>query len=175
MVSSDSDSLVWGLVPANSDLEEPNSRHFSKRNAVKIPASDRYLSSVWTAFSRRVDPGSKRYLIVGPRVEFVDVDEGAPCPEGGILVPSDYQVGHEIEQAERASAITQNIASWAEKNHVFPSALKKSGREHPRSAVCAPQEGSLLARLIAELDQSDQRRLAIPLDIIAKLVNARVK
>lgn len=174
ILSSDSDPLVWGLLPAMAPLEEPNSRHFSRRDVVKVPASDRYLSSVWTAFGRAVEQGRQRYLILGARIEFVDVDNGQPTPADGILIPREYQVGGDVAQSERANVISEKIAAWADENNVLLSALKKENRAQARSLVYSASDDSLLVRLIFELDESDRRRLSIPLDIIAKLINAKV-
>lgn len=174
ILTSPSDSLVQGLIPAGKELEADVSRYFERTgDASRDFAGSRVLFNrkLWAAFSRPLRQGLVRAVELKPEVRFFDIEESGTS--GRLVIPEDLIVPFaDSFSSERNGRIYQNILKWVTDNGIDPELVhaKVSGTE-PHS-TCSE---SILSLLLEALDRSELERIAMPLDIVAKLHGKRAK
>jgi hypothetical protein len=123
---------------------------------------------LWLAFSRAIPEGYERRLQLEPYIRFWD--QAPPLSEvaGRLPIPAEYIAKSQRELAThpRGEVILENIRRWMRDNQVDLGNFEEGVR---RAAPKISQHNPLLL-LIASLDESEQKRVSLPLDVIAKLL-----
>lgn len=128
--------------------------------------------ALWLAFSRPIPPGYLRRLQVEPFVRFWDLQPPLAEVAGRLPIGHDYIAPSADQLAPRLrdDVILENIRRWMRDN-----ALDISKFESRWTSVHASKPGittqNPLMQLIAALDEGELKRVTLPLDVIAKLLN----
>lgn len=135
------------------------------RSDQSVPKLNR---GIWLAFSRPIAEGYERRLQLEPHIRFWDQLPPFSEVPGRLPVPTQYIAKPQIEMAthSRAEVVMENIHRWMRENQLDISKFEVGAqRTNPRLSQYNP-----LMLLIASLDESEQKRVSLPLDVIAKLL-----
>lgn len=135
------------------------------RSEQSVPKLNRGL---WLAFSRPIPDGYERRLQLEPSIRFWDQSPPLSDVAGRFPVPAQYIARPQGEMAThpRAEVVMENIHRWMRDNQVDISKFEVGAQ---RTIPKLSQHNPLML-LIASLDESEQKRVSLPLDVIAKLL-----
>lgn len=172
VVVSPHDAKVSIVLPTTAELGGDLSRYFPQRRAistVNAPVVPRYNRAVWAAFSQPVIANATRWLSLEPVVSFADLAQLSSL-DGGLAIASEFIVtsAQIVDPAQRARKIAENIELWAKQTGTAAALLLASAKSTINSSVVS-EKLSLLDLLLASLEESELKRIQIPLDVIAKL------
>lgn len=120
--------------------------------------------AVVVAFTRPIEPGHKRLITLEPITRFDDVPADAEVPDGAKVLEEHFLVLDENTPAEiKGATLLQNIAAWRKSAELQPHEITQKTRSEDRPVI------SVLDLVLSTLDESEQRRINMPLDVIAKL------
>ncbi len=173
LVQSSSHPLVWGVVPKGSVIESPNSVHFGIRSTAAVATVPRYKQGLWTAFSRAMPAGTKRYLHLSAETGgYEDLPESAPAPSGSYFLGEPEVPVGELA-GERVVRITRAIETWIANNKIDRGLVleDKQGIVGP-----APIENDTSLDLLLSLFSPAERiRINVPLDVIERLKSTAIR
>lgn len=175
LLSLPSDPLVMGIVPFDAILQEDKSVYFSRPDSTSPQRTSERVNfdrNIWLAFSRAIPPGCVRAISLKPIVQVLDIPGGTDVTDQ-YLVPAELVVSNvSLPKYERAENISKNILQWATSNKIGLDQIKASFRD---VEFGERNNGSVLSMLLRSLDESDLRRISLPLDIVEKLQNKQAK
>ena len=153
--------VVVGAVPAEveggpSDFDAWLERTHGQ--SVGIPP--RFHPAFWAAFRVPLDENKHRYMGLVPPLRFVD-SYPEDRPEGERYAEIEWEY---IDSDLEPSEVQQNVDDWLEANGLEAAPFLATNRPTARAS-----SEDMLSRLLAALDLDEQKRLAMPLDIVAKL------
>jgi hypothetical protein len=172
ILENPNDANILGLVPKGVELTDDISFYFS-RQAPTGGAPPRYRPSFWAAFAKPMPPGLDRYIRMSD-LRFFDQPETAPAPQGMLRVERERVPPENIVQ--RDVAVQLAITDWLQENSIDRTSVLV-----PRSAQFLSAVGfdaghtSLLELLVTALDDGDLKRFDLPMDVVAKLLRARLQ
>lgn len=168
------DPLVLGMVP----IEEANAPDL---NVLFAPASGEAAHSrgtifdkgLWVAFSHQLVPGYIRKMQFHPEIRYIDVlTESADSVDGTVIPPESILPVGVMPKAERDAQLQKNIVSWLEANKLE----KDLGiARHRDKDILSNSGDSLLSIVLDALDAKERERVALPLDIVAKLLSRKLR
>ncbi|MNN27977.1 hypothetical protein D3C81_1415300 [compost metagenome] len=125
----------------------------------------RYKRGVWLAFTRPIIDGQKRVIKLVSSPFFKDVPSCDEVPEGFVAIANE-----KISQGERtASTVHKNIQAWLSENRLTPAIAEMGDtNEFEKNASGT----SILERMLSVLNESELKRVQLPLDIVNKLLKA---
>lgn len=143
---------VYGIIPDNVD---PN-------DTLPPPARVRYKRKFWGAFISDGAPAI-RYINL-ETLEYDSIEENVHSSPGQVLpIGPEFQVNW--SDPNRLVFAYDSIAKWLRENGLQPS----------RFADSAPRmRASVLSALIASLNSEQLQRTALPLDVVAALLNKQL-
>ncbi|RYM07423.1 hypothetical protein [Sphingobium cupriresistens] len=151
----------WGLVPPEATPERPHAQYFgSKTRRSTSSTTFPYQNALRTAFGRSLEDGLRRFVLHSP-VRFVDLPNGAPNPDGVEVTRDDLAVG-----ADDTTIVT-HVTTWIGRNGLTAADYQPSRSSFMRSAK--PQ-ATALHDLIDMIEPADLDRIALPLDIVRKML-----
>jgi len=165
--------IVTIAVPSAVTIDSANlSQYFPRADpGRKVAQASGVSNAILLAFSRPLAQDRKRAITLSPLVRFEDLSTDAEIQQsakvldrGWIVLPSD-----EPDSNERARKILSNISAWREAVGLDPRAI--AARSKSESSLAR----TVLELLISCLSETDQRRIQIPLDLVAKLHNSQVR
>ena len=154
--------VVVGALPADVDGESTDFDALLERtHGQTLGMPPRFHPAFWAAFRVPLDEDKRRYMSLVPPLRFTDA-----YPEDRPDGDNHAEVGWEYVNSDaEPSAVQRNVDEWLEENGLDAAPfLAASKPSNPRSS---PED--LLGRLLAALPVEDQRRISLPLDIVAKL------
>ncbi len=167
IVQNPNSLLEWGVLPSSVDLPSDIGELFVAKASDEADADHlRYARGVWLAFSKPLEAGMTRYLVVGPPARLHDVEAGEMPPSEGYLIDSAliYEAAGELLPNEaRDEEIESRIRDWAKSKSIELDLLKSKWVERRR------KPGMKLIIDLSVLSQSEKSRILIPLDIFEKL------
>jgi hypothetical protein len=115
-------------------------------------------------------PGCKRVITLSPSVRFADISIDAEVPGSSKVLDRKWIVTPEDipDNNERSRTILGNITEWRESHELEPSAITAK----PKSYALEPK--SVLELMMSCLSEAEQKRINLPLDLVAKLHGSRV-
>jgi hypothetical protein len=157
---------LWGVVPAGEVAPESGEVPTGAR-----ASAPKFQLPVWAAFRKAPPPGSRRFLVRhGESYQFTDPPATDPPPQDTIFeIPHDkicaaempsHQVAEQIRAFIEGSGLPLNDYLVKPLTQA-PEASGSRAKERPRRSV--------LDMLIGALSPADQRRVALSLDVVAKL------
>ena len=151
----------WGLVPPGSVPERPYAQYFtSKARRSASSAAFPYQNALRIAFGRSLEEGLRRFVLHSP-VRFIDLPSGAAMPDGVEVTREDIAVGADDTTA------AAHVAAWIGRNGLAVADYQPGRSSFIRSAK--PQS-TALHDLIDMIEPADLDRLALPLDIVRKML-----
>ncbi|MBN6746404.1 hypothetical protein JKG41_15315, partial [Acidithiobacillus sp. MC2.1] len=114
-------------------------------------------------------PGKKRVIYLTPKPRFSDIDAGVEVPQGATLVPSELIVSGDGDDVELLRKTLANIAFWRETQGLAVETVSTQTKAEEHGSR------SLLDLLLSQLNDSEKKRVQMPLDIVAKLRDSIVK
>jgi hypothetical protein len=135
----------------------------------------RYDAEFWRAFHTRLT--GRRFAILpdseNPNVRIIETADGAEEPRGYEILPTDVAVlPAQVPLSEKVRESSQRIKAWLARNGLPVEPFISHSAQPSRGALAlrpfAPRDSVALA--LAKLDPSDQARIFIPLDIVAKMI-----
>jgi hypothetical protein len=163
-------------LPVTVQVNDNIMRFIPKRNAATSSAMEtpRYNSAFWAAFSQPLPEGCTRLIEFEPELRFEDIMGESSVTSTKKKVSPDLIITQaqvtELTPAQRSIHIASKIKSWLFENEVGFDLVKAQIMD---AKVSGSRKESLLEVLIATLDESELKRIQIPLDIIAKLHRKR--
>lgn len=125
----------------------------------------RLSKALWLAFSRPVPEGKERRVQLEPSVRFWDLTPPLSEVAGRLPIAQGYISPLNAGSQDRDQLILENIRRWMRDNNLDIERYSQSSSKTIRATSTHP-----LLALIAALDESEQKRISIPLDIIAKFI-----
>lgn len=163
-------------LPITVQVNDNIMEFIPKRNATTSSAMEtpRYNSAFWAAFSQPLPDGYTRLIEFEPELRFEDI-KGEPSPTSTKKkVSPDFIITQaqvtELTPAQRSTLIARKIKNWLLENEVGFDLVKAQIMD---AKVSGSRKESLLEVLIAALDESELKRIQIPLDVVAKLHRKR--
>jgi hypothetical protein len=175
VLTSPKDPLVRGIVPASVVKEEADVSTLFAPVPGQIPVEGRIIfdKRLWFAFSHPVSVGCKRTIKFNPEIRYEDIPIEVATQSDAFDIPSELiiPIGTMAKEA-RDAELQKNILKWFASNKLDIEMGKARYRE---SAVSSYSGDSVLSLILSELDSKDRERVALPLDIVAKLLNKKVR
>ena len=161
VIQHSSKPVVVGAVPADVEGEASDFDAWLERtHGQSVGMPPRFHPAFWAAFRVPLDETKRRYMGLVQPLRFVDAyPEDRPEGEGYAEIEWEY-IDSELEPSE----VQHNVDDWLEANGLEAAPFLATGRPASRAS-----SEDLLSRLLAALDPDEQKRLAMPLDIVAKL------
>lgn len=162
VIQHSSKPVVVGAVPADVDGEPGDFDAWLERtHGQSVGMPPRFHPAFWAAFRVPLDENKRRYMSLVPPLRFVDAYP-EDRPEGDNYAEIEWEyVDSDVEPSE----VQQNVDDWLEANGL--DAIPFLASNKPSGARSSSDD--LLGRLLAVLDPEDQKRVSLPLDIVAKL------
>jgi hypothetical protein len=173
-----------GAVPLSVDIPEDHRELFGERlpwapaTTRQFPLATqhpRYAPEFWKAFHTPIDV--KRFIVIptaeNPNLRIVEGAEGPDevgCYE---VLPSDVSLlPTQAPLYEKVQATSQRIKDWLARNGLSAKLFTSPLPEASRRQINLPafEERRSVAAALAKLEPSDQARILVPLDIVAKLI-----
>ena len=134
----------------------------------------RYSRAFWAAFSHPLPAGHTRVIVLDPQVNFEDISSAPPQLEPNKkALPADLITDETVESnpVKRVQLINEKIKQWLQDNEVdIDTVLAKAEIGHASALkIASLQRRSMLEILLGALDDTELRRIQMPLDIVAKL------
>lgn len=124
---------------------------------------------LWTAFARPLQQGYERRLQLEPYVRFWDAVPPLTEVAGRLPVPESYIVRPSQDIAgRRDDLVMENVRRWMRDNGLDIGKFSEGATSSVAAARVSAQNPLML--LIASLDEAEQKRVSLPLDVIAKLL-----
>ena len=167
VVRDPNDELVWGLVPSAADAAIVQSA-FQREGAKHIK---RAHTAIWRAFYFPCEKGRNRYVTDNSPFRYVDIDPTTqPPPANMRQIGTDLLIEPAIQGDERKQKALSNIQSWLQKE-----GLSEELFFLPRtSSWNAKTPGhSALENLLRLFTDEELARIAVPLDVVARLSRSR--
>lgn len=173
-----------GAVPLDVAIPENAATLFSERQFASVAREaapveilrPRYRPEFWRAFHTPIV--GRRFVLSpdgeNPHVRIVDLPNGAEEPDGGIeILSSDVSLlPAQASLTDKVQGTSQKIRAWLARNNLSPQPFVSL--IHPASSqplsLRYPDPRASFALALARLDPSDQSRIFIPLDIVAKMI-----
>ena len=173
ILTSPENHIVKVILPANVMVNEDVLQFFPKRDAASSSVKKtRYNRAFWAAFSHPLANGNTRLVGFEPQVNYEDIAGGAPPATIKKIITPDLVIDEikEPDPAKRVQRINEIISHWLQTNAVSVDIVEaKTEKGHVFTSVSGSQKGSLLEVLLAALDDTDLKRIQMPLDVVAKL------
>lgn len=144
---------------------ELSSEVFTDPTETTVRTAPRLNKALWLAFSRPVAEGKERRIQLEPSVRFWDLTPPLSEVAGRLPIAQGYIATLDVGSQDRDHLILENIRKWMHDNKLDIERYSQSSTQTLRATSTHP-----LLALIAALDESEQKRVSIPLDIIAKLI-----
>ncbi|WP_428414502.1 hypothetical protein [Pararhizobium sp.] len=170
LVKSD---LTWGAVPREVEIPADVKELFVATTKVAGKNETvRFGRGVWSAFSKPLKEGMRRFLDIGPPSKVYDLYVEDPLPPGGVEVPEEYIYNPSSEllpSEDRDQAIEIKIRSWASFRGIDIADLSLGkGRSDDRKTDGVA--GSLTDFLdLSRLSSAEKARIQLPLDLLDKI------
>lgn len=125
---------------------------------------------LWLAFSRPIAQGHERRLQVRPYLRFWDAVPPLTEVSGRLPIAREYlaPTAEALQPRRRDDVIVENIRRWMRDNGLDISEFE-DGRAGAVLSLHVSSHNPLML-LIAALDEGEQKRVSLPLDVIAKLL-----
>ena len=165
---------IIGVVPRNESTDKIDNfdailekKQSTFRNVGHQP---RLHLSFWAAFRKLLEPELNRFIAIDGRIKFYNLDETTDPPSDSIKIEREYIAASDDE---KDSEIFSKIVRWCNAHDLdigtfqkeLPAASQTMSRRYNSAS------GSTLDRLLDILDDSELRRMVIPLDVVKKLAN----
>lgn len=163
-----------GAIPFGAELPQDIVSVFSPEISSTKFQRTRFLPELWRSFYSEIK--TKRFALFSgppenPNVRIFDGLEPPPGSESYEIFASDIaSTPEEIPMWERASAVESSIKKWALRNNIELKSLLEKSTISSRSEHHPKYAGHSFPLKISSLDQLDQARIMIPLDLVLKLV-----
>lgn len=171
--TSPENQIVKVVLPANVIVNGDVMRFIPKRGATSsLVMAPRYNRAFWAAFSYPLANGYTRLVGFEPRVHYEDIEGDAPADTIKKVVTPDLITDEttESDPAKRVRRINEKISNWLQTNAISVDDVSaKTEREQASARMFGSHKGSLLEVLLDALDDTDLKRIQMPLDIVAKL------
>jgi hypothetical protein len=158
-----------GLIPLGVTIPEDPRALFEARQRQRPPTS--FRKDFWEAFHLPTS-GRRRFVVIpsgaGRQFEIHDLDT-EPAGRFYEITTEDVIVNDGSPLPELVKRKRQSIDRWLARNGLDPAEFSVDSvapGATPRSATAAAKDIGILARL----EQQDQARILIPLDILVKLL-----
>lgn len=173
ILPSPDNPIVKIAVPANATIDESNIKQYFPRAdpGKKATQASGVSHAIVLAFSRPIAEGKKRAIILSPVARFEDIEENQPAPDSAEILDSKWIISPEqiSNSNERSKKIIENIMQWRESLEISPTAISAKQKSTESSSRTA------LELFISCLSEADQKRITLPLDIVAKLHKHQVR
>lgn len=173
-----------GAIPLDAKIPDDVTELFSERRSVLIGTSQpsfetvrrpRYVTEFWRAFYSPIN--GRRFIIPptpeNPNLRVVERADGEEEPRGYEVLASDLSLlPAQAPLFEKVQATSQKIRAWLARNGLAEQLFVSRVSETSQSAVALHtlDQRNLVALALARLDPSDQARIFVPLDIVAKML-----
>lgn len=165
IIQSPGDQLVQGVVPLEAVAQGEAVFKSAVEHAPAKSAAPRYHPRFWLAFLKQMPPGYNRIINLAEPITFRDVIEGAEMSPGEHEIRAkDLVAGENLQKSERDAKTLERIRGWLQENGVDESVVLAKPRD-PKPQFA----DSLLFALLDAIEDSDLKRIALPLDIVRKL------
>jgi len=172
-VLHDDNPLVLGAVPWSVTLPSRASELFKKKVLSGSTSSQvtRFKPVVWAAFSKPLDGDRVRRLLLSEPISFADVPGDADRTDSEYDIDERLIVPYSALKGDaRREKISDNIAAWAREAGIDLGLLTAL----PPASSTNLEESNVLVALIRSLSTEERARVALPLDIVDKLMKSRI-
>ena len=161
VIQHSSKPVMVGAIPADVEGTPSEFDTWLERTHGPTPGlPKRFHRAFWAAFRVPLDDEMRRYMSLVPPLRFTDAyPEDRPEGDTYLEVEREY-----IDSDVDAGEVQENVEDWLDANGLDAAPFLAQ----PRPGA-GPGSGSLLDSLLNVLDLDEQRRLSLPLDIVAKL------
>jgi hypothetical protein len=178
-----------GAIPLDAEIPDNVTDLFAERtdwNSIQAPAikamqphiqtfRPRYAPEFWRAFHTQL--WGRRFVVPpddkNSTVRIVERTDGAEEPGGYEVLSSDVSLlPPQTPLYEKVQATSQKIDEWLTRNGLSHQPFISRVPEISRRAVTERSfdRRQLVALALSKLDPSDQARILLPLDIVAKMI-----
>lgn len=157
LIQDNNNSLVYALAPAGV-LFNPSDIVSTPRRRPE-EATKRYRGAIWAAFCKPLDSTKRRYVKTKGPLHFKDIESSATEPDSSYVEVIKDEI---VPEPREKHVVEKSIIDWVSKHD-----LKI---EQFMMTPVVEGANSLLSRLVNVLAPEDLRRIAIPLDIVSKLL-----
>ncbi|MNS08994.1 hypothetical protein D3C72_404630 [compost metagenome] len=182
LLQSETNHIIWGIVPADAPVSAPFVRYF-RPSAADRPL--RFAPSAWKAFTVPIAEDQRRWLFDEPAIYFED-RQSEEAGDGGHEVERRFIVRpqEDTEESEVFRArVVATIGAWAAEQDVDPSRFALGRRRAPAtkpSPTPPPHpvpslSATALDQLISLLQPGELTRITMPLDVVARLRSVKLK
>jgi hypothetical protein len=170
-------------VPLDAKIPDNPAELFDERHRMSDEANHpivetyhpRYVPEFWRAFHTRLT--GRRFVIPpdseNPNVRIVEPIDGAEETRGYEILPSDLAILPTLTPlSEKVFETSQRIKAWLARNNLSAQLFVSHSPAPFRGTAALRSSGQRdsVALALARLDPSDQARIFIPLDIVAKII-----
>ena len=158
-----------GAVPLGVTLpDDPSS---PLRINKKIPYGVRFFRDFWETFHTPIN--GRRFVIFSPQTErgytIRDLLNDEPTGEAYEIRPGDLALDDGTPLVDRIAAKQEKIRRWLSRNNLDPHRLEETPVVFRSSPSISTREYGV--GIFHNLEQQDQARILIPLDILIKLLH----
>lgn len=165
--------IVKIAVPNEADIDTANlAQYFPRADpGRKIAQASGVSNAILLAFSLPLAEDRKRAITLSPLARFEDLSTDAEVPQSAKVLNREWIVlsSDVPDSNKRIRKILSNISAWREAVGLEPRAIAARSKNDASAAI------TVLELLISCLSETDQRRIQIPLDIVAQLHNSQVR
>lgn len=173
ILTSPENHIVKVILPASVTVNENVMQFFPQRDATSsLVSKPRYNRAFWAAFSQPLAKGYTRLVGLVPQVHYEDIEGDAPAATIKKVVPRELIIDKatEPDMAKRNQRVNEIISDWLHTNAVSINIVEEKAENELASArMSGSNKRSQLEVLLAALDDTDLKRIQMPLDIVAKL------
>ncbi len=159
-IQNPDDTKIWAIVPSSevSSATELFGK-LRRASAPRTKDSARIDRSIWAAIAKPLT-NDKRYVFRdGEHYRFRDVADGDAIEESWLNVPNRL-IGIDGQTLDNED-ILERVYKWAD-SHSIP---------HSELAINTDGESAGGLAVFARLSEEDQKRIALPMDIVLKMLN----
>lgn len=170
VVSSPAHPQLIGAFPVGKAPTDVSADSFDTSQILTRPALNvrRYDPRFWAAFTKPIAEGKKRVVSLDP-IGFTDIDEASEADSGGFDLAASYICARNgITKADYEQAVIESLEQWLTENNVEFHQVEQGASSRKQEI----KDRNILEQMLRLLSEEQQRRISLPLDVIAKLIKS---
>jgi hypothetical protein len=182
-----------GAVPLEVKIPIDPTELFDAPHRAPLDSSrPHFIPDFWRAFHTLIN--GRRFVLLPsvdhPAVRIVDIPDVEPEPEGYEILRTDLSIlPREAPLDDKVRLTTKKIDDWLLRHSLSPDlfldaamrprppTLESADRRQHASSLVEPrgrpslsETGEIVALALSKLDQADQARIFVPLDVVVKMI-----
>jgi hypothetical protein len=167
LIQNESQPLSWAIIPLHVSATEPYSKYFPQPRGVERESVSeaRFRPAVWRAFTHEIPAAHRRYIQFSGVLRYVDIQESDQPPANAREVKT-----QDIRLQAPAGEVAAAIEEWASSNGIDRTMLLAHRSRPETSASDEASASSILEAMISALSPEDLKKISMPLDVVAQLL-----